>query len=263
MANDAWIQKTLSTAGLDLTVIEGGSGKPLLVLHEELGDPGWLKWKQELAKTRTLITPLHPGFGVSPRLDWALTIGDLANFYAQVLVEQGWTGIDVIGFSLGGWIAAEMAAQNPAQFSSMILVAPTGIKAPQGEICDIYESPTAAYLAASVNNVVTAPEHASLFGGQVTPEQFERFQDATAETARLAWKPYMNNPALSHRLGLVKTLPTLILWGTEDRIVPVSTAAVYQSAIKGSRLVSFSGCGHRPEIEQTDKFLAEVRTFLS
>lgn len=263
MANDAWTQRTLSTAGTELSVIEGGSGKPLLVLHEELGDPGWLEWKQEMAKARSLIIPLHPGFGVSPRIDWALTIGDLANFYAQVLVEQGWSGIDVIGFSLGGWIAAEMAAQNPGQFSSMTLVAPAGIKPPRGEIFDIYEYPTAEYIATSVKDVNATPEFASLFGGQVTPEQFERFQDATAETARLAWQPFLNNPALRYRLGLVKTLRTLILWGADDRIVPVSAAEVYHGAIKGSKLVTIGNCGHRPEIEQTDRFLSELRAFLS
>ena len=95
-------ERTISTVGTELVVTEGGSGKPLLVLHEELGDSGWLKWKQELAKTRTVITPQHPGFGVSPRIAWARSIGDLANFYAQVMVEQGWVGADVIGFSLGG-----------------------------------------------------------------------------------------------------------------------------------------------------------------
>ena len=263
MAINEWTTKTITAGGSELVFTEGGSGKPLLVLCEELGDPGWLKWKQELALTRTLITPQHPGFGVSPRISWALSIGDLANYYAQVMVEQGWVGADVIGFSLGGWIAAEMAAQNPSQFASMTLVAPMGIKPPEGEICDIYQYLTSDYLAYSVSDVEGTPEFADLFGGEVTPEQFERFQDATAESARFAWQPYMNNPALSKRLGLIKALPTQILWGDEDKIVPFSTADVYQKSIQGSKVVTFKGCGHRPEIEQTDKFLAAVQNILS
>ena len=181
MASNEWTIKTITTGGSELVFTEGGSGKPLLVLNEELGDPGWLKWKQELAKSRTVITLQHPGFGVSPRIAWALTIGDLANYYAQVMVEQDWVGADVIGFSLGGWIAAEMAAQNPAQFSSMTLVAPMGIKPPSGEICDIYHYLTSDYLGFSVSDADATPEFADLFGGEVTAEQFERFQDATAE----------------------------------------------------------------------------------
>jgi pimeloyl-ACP methyl ester carboxylesterase len=258
-----WTQNSITIADSEIEVIEGGSGKPLLVLHEELGDPGWQKWKQELAKTHRVITPLHPGFGVSARIDWALNINDLANYYAQMVVEQGWVGADVIGFSLGGWIAAEMAAQNPAQFSSMTLVAPTGIKPTEGDIADIYYYTTDKYIEMSVDKAEDTHEFGSLFGGDMTAEQFERFQDATAETARLAWQPYMNNPALSHRLGLVKELPTLIVWGENDRIVPVSTAAIYQQAISGSKLVMLKDCGHRPEIEQTDRFLAEVTAMLS
>lgn len=256
-------ERTVTAAGCELMFSEGGSGKPLLVLSEELGDPGWLKWKQALAKTHTVITPQHPGFGVSPRISWALSIGDLANYYAQVMVEQDWVGADVVGFSLGGWIAAEMAAQNPAQFSSMTLVAPMGIKPPAGEIADIYYYTTAQYLALSVSDEAATPEFADLFGGDITPEQFERFQDATAESARFAWQPYMNNPALRQRLGLVKDLPTQILWGEADKIVPYSAADVYLKAIAGAKLVTFAGCGHRPEIEQTDKFLAETQGFLS
>ena len=263
MSSNEWTTKTITAGGSELVFTEGGSGKPLLVFSEELGDPGWLKWKQELAKTRTVITPQHPGFGVSPRIAWALSIGDLANYYAQVMVEQGWVGADVIGFSLGGWIAAEMAAQNPAQFSSLTLVSPMGIKPPSGEICDIYYYLTNDYIGRSVSNAEATPEFADLFGGEVTAEQFERFQDATAESARFAWQPYMNNPALSNRLGLVKDLPTKILWGDEDKIVPFSTADVYQKSIAGSKSVTFKACGHRPEIEQTDKFLAEVQALLS
>jgi len=255
--------RTVKTVGTELSLVEGGSGKPLLVFHEELGDPGWFKWQQELAKTHQVITPQHPGFGVSPRIPWAMNIGDLANFYAQVMVEQGWVGADVIGFSLGGWVAAEMAAQDPSLFSSMTLVGPAGIKPPEGFICDIYEIETPEYIANSVKNIANTAEYDNLFGGEITPEQYERFEDATAETARFAWQPYLNNPALSHRLGAVRDLPTLIIWGEDDGIVPISAADIYNQSIKGSKLVTLKDCGHRPEIEQTDKFLDEVRANLS
>ena len=263
MAKHDWQQKTIRAAGAELSYLQAGKGRPLLVLHEELGNPGWFAWQRKLAGDHKLIVPLHPGFGVSPRIDWMRSIGDLANFYAQVMVAKDWVGADVIGFSLGGWIAAEMAAQNPGQFASMTLVAPLGIKPPQGMIRDIYEAPTEDYLAASVKDAAATPEFASLFGGAMTPEQFERFQDATAESARLAWQPYMNNPALSHRLGLVRDLPTLILWGEDDAIAPVSAAEAFRAAIRGAKLVLFKDCGHRPEIEHTEKFVKKLKAHLS
>lgn len=263
MAKSDCKQKAVATAGTELSYLKAGTGKPVLVLHEELGNPGWFAWQRELAATRKLILPLHPGFGISPRVDWIRSVGDLANFYTQVMVEQDWVGADVIGFSFGGWIAAEMAARNPGQFASLTLVAPMGIRPPQGVIRDLFEAPTEDYVAASVKDAAATAEFGQLFGGASTPEQFERFQDATAEAARLAWQPYMNDPSLHYRLGLVRDLPTLILWGEDDAIVPVSAAALYQAAIRDSRLALLPDCGHRPEIEQVGKFLKKLDKQLS
>ena len=263
MVKADWKQKSIDIDGMELSYLKAGKGKPLLMFHEELGNPGWFHWQRELAEKYQLIVPLHPGFGVSPRIEWIRTVGDLANFYAQLLVRRGWVGADVIGFSFGGWIAAEMAAQNPGQFASLTLVAPLGIKPRQGAIRDLFAAPTEDYLAASVRDIEGTPEFDQLFGGAVTPAQFELFQDATAEAGRLAWQPYMNNPALRNRLRLVRNLPTLIVWGEDDAVVPVSAAADYQAAIRGARLALFKNCGHRPELEQTKEFLKKIKRHLS
>jgi pimeloyl-ACP methyl ester carboxylesterase len=263
LAKADWQPKTVTLGGEELHYLKAGKGRPVLILHEELGNPGWFDWQRRLAETRKVILPLHPGFGVSPRRDWIRTVGDLANFYAQVLVKQDWVGADVVGFSFGGWIAAEMAAQNPRQLASLTLVAPFGIKPPEGVIRDLFEAPTEDYLAASVRDAAATPEFGTLFGGATTPEQFERFQDAAAEAARLAWQPYMNNPALPQRLGLVRDLPTLIVWGEDDAIVPASAAAPFRDAIRGAKLALFKRCGHRPELEHTEKFLKKLHNHLS
>jgi pimeloyl-ACP methyl ester carboxylesterase len=244
-----------------LTIIEGGSGEPLLILHEELGHPGWLKWHTEMAKSRRLIIPLHPGFGVSPRLDWLQSIGDLAGFYGQVLKEKGLGPVDVTGFSLGGWIAAEMAARNETQFKKMVLVAPVGLRPPEGEILDMYAGPTDAYHNASVKDPARSPEFATLYGGEVTAEQFEAWADAHTETGRLAWKPYLHNPALPHLLGAVRGLPTLLLWGADDGVVPPSAGGAYQQAITGAEFSIIDDCGHRPEVEKTAEFLEHLQRF--
>ena len=248
-------------AGTELSFIEGGTGDPILVLHEELGHPGWLKWHAGLAANRKLIIPLHPGFGVSPRIEWAMTIGDIAGFYGQVLKEKELGQIDVIGFSLGGWIAAEMAARNEAQFKRMALVAPAGIRPPEGQILDMYAGPTEAYHKASIKNPAQTPEFATLYGGESTAEQFEAWTDAHSETGRLAWRPYMHNPALPHLLGAVKELPTLILWGADDGVIPKSAGDIYQQSIAGSELVVLEDCGHRPEVEKTSEFLDHINRF--
>jgi pimeloyl-ACP methyl ester carboxylesterase len=258
-----WKEVTAKVAGAELTCIQGGSGKPLLVLHEEIGHPGWLRWHTELARSRTVIIPQHPGFGKTPRVEWVRNVRDLAGFYARVIREQGWSPVDVIGFSMGGWIAAEMAACDAKQFRKMILVAPTGIRPPQGDIADMFVVTARAYVDASVNSIESNPEFAKLYGGEQTPEQFEAWEDARAETARIAWQPYMFNPSLPNLLENVVGLPTMLIWGKQDKIVPISASHVFNESITGSDLVVLDNCGHRPEIEQTSTFVERVQRFLA
>jgi pimeloyl-ACP methyl ester carboxylesterase len=258
-----WKEVTAKVAGAELTCIQGGSGKPLLVLHEEIGHPGWLRWHSELARSRTVIIPQHPGFGKTPRVEWVRNIRDLAGFYARVIREMKWSPVDVIGFSLGGWIAAEMAACDAKQFRKMVLVAPTGIRPPQGDICDMFVVTARAYVDVSVNSIENNPEFAKLYGGEQSPEQFEEWEDARAETARLAWQPYMFNPSLPNLLENAVDLPTMIVWGKQDKVVPISASRVFNESIPGSDLVLLDNCGHRPEIEQTATFVERVQRFLA
>ena len=194
---------------------------------------------------------MGPGYSRSRRL---LCPGDS---------RTGWSPVDVIGFSIGGWIAAEMAACDAKQFRKMVLVAPTGIRPPQGDISDMFIVTARAYTDASVNSIEKTPEFAKLYGGEQTPEQFEAWEDARAETARIAWQPYMFNPSLPNLLENVVGLPTMIVWGKQDQIVPVSASRLYNESIPGSDLVLLDNCGHRPEIEQTTTFVERVQRFLA
>lgn len=259
----SWKEDTVQIAGTELKVIQGGSGKPLLVLHEELGQPGWLKWHDELAHNRAVTIPLHPGFGQSPQVKWLRNVRDVACFYARLVREQYSGQVDVIGLSLGGWIAAEMAVFDARQFRRMVLVAPTGIKPPEGEIKDLFTVPARTYLNANVHSIEATPEFSKLYGGEQTPAQFEAWEDARAETARIAWQPYMFNPSLPQLLEGVARLPTLIVWGRQDKIVPVSAGQLYHKAIAGSELLVLDGCGHKPEIEKQVEFTERVNKFLA
>ena len=128
---------------------------------------------------------------------------------------------------------------------------------------DMFTVPALVYLRESVRDAATSPEYGALYDGGVSEAQYEAFEDARAETARLAWQPYMFNPSLPHLLDGTVKAPTLIVWGRDDRVTPISAAAVYQKSIKGSKLVTVDGCGHRPEIEKSDQFIKEVQNFLA
>ena len=261
-AKDSVREENYSVGPDQLVVLKGGSGKPLLVLHEELGYPGWMKWNEALSERRTIITPLYPGFGRTPRAEWVSNIRDLASLIARFVREQGLAPVDVIGFSLGGWIAAELAASDPNLFSKIVLVGPVGIRPPEGFIMDLFTVPALVYLRESVRNAANRAEYAALYDGGVSEAQYEAFEDARAETARLAWQPYMYNPSLPHLLDGTVKAPTLIVWGRDDKVVPITAGAVYQKSIKGSKLVTIDGAGHRPEIEKSEQFIKEVQSFL-
>ncbi len=261
-----WKEEVTRVAGTDLAIIKGGRGKPLLVLHEELGHPGWLKWHDALSEERTLIIPIQPGMGNSPRVEPIRTVNQLGLFYSWVLRDLGLAPIDVIGFSIGGWAAAEMASINPGQFNKMILVAPMGIRPPEGEIMDVLCVTIGSQLNATVYDREATPEYNSLYGGgERSATRMEGFEDARTETARIAWEPILNNPSLPYFLQGVKKLPTQIIWGREDRVVPVSAANAYKDALANTevRVAIYDHCGHRPEIEKRDQFLKTVREFLA
>jgi pimeloyl-ACP methyl ester carboxylesterase len=255
-------ENIVRAAGAEIAVIRGGSGKPLLILHDELGYPGWLSWNECLAVERALLIPLQPGCGRTERIDWIRSYRDLAGLYSQVIREWDAAPIDVIGFSAGGFIAAEMAAADPRIFSRMVLVAPMGIKPSSGEIMDIFAVTVRNHLLATVADPANTPEFMKVYGGPMTPEQFEAFEDARSETARIGWEPFMHNPSLPCLLRGVK-IPTLLIWGTHDAIVPHGCIDAYRAAIAGAQVALVEGAGHRPEMENPAEFDRLVRKFLA
>lgn len=255
-------EEIVRAAGAEMAVVRGGSGKSLLILHDELGYPGWLLWNERLAKNRELVIPLQPGFGRTAQIDWIRSYRDLAGLYSQIIRELDAAPMDVIGFSAGGFIAAEMAAADPRIFSRMVLVAPMGIKPVDGEIMDIFSLTVRNHLLATVADAANTPEFTKVYGAHMTPEQFEAFEDARSETARLGWEPFMHNPSLPYLLRGVK-VPTLLIWGTRDRIVPRGCIDEYRASIKDARVALIEGVGHRPEMENPAEFDRIVREFLA
>ena len=256
-------EQILDVGGTKVQMVKGGNGEPLLVLHGEMGHLGWLHFHEALAQNHTLHIPSHPGFGKSERLDWIMNIRDLAGWYVGVLEELELDQINMVGLSLGGWLAAEMAAMCPHQFKSLTIVDAPGIQPPVGEIYDMFLVVAREYITASFLNPAGTPEFHQVCPDDPTHEQRETWEVAREEACRLTWRPYMFDSALPYLLRRVRNLPTLIIHGSQDPIVPPSVAQVYQESIAGSQLVFFDNCGHHPEIEQSDKFVQVVEEFLS
>jgi pimeloyl-ACP methyl ester carboxylesterase len=256
-------QSVIRVGDVDVAVVRGGEGPPLLVLHDELGYPGWMTWNKALAAKRELVVPLQPGYGHTPKLDWVRSYRDLAGFYARMVREQGWAPVDVIGLSAGAFVAAEMAAACPGLFNKVVLVGPLGLRPAEGEgeIFDFLAVTIRTHVAATVSKI-DAPEFGQIYGGDMTPEQFELFEDARAETARIGWEPFMFNDSLAHHLEGIGDLPVQLIWGSDDIVCPKGCVSAYLSNVPNSTLVEVPGVGHRPEIEDPDAFLAAVTNFL-
>jgi pimeloyl-ACP methyl ester carboxylesterase len=258
-----WTEESVEAAGIKLQLIKGGTGEPLLILHGELGHPGWLRFHESLAQHHTLYIPSHPGFGKSERLDWIANMRDMAGWYLDALDDLAVGRVNAMGFSLGGWLAAEMATMCPTQFKKLVLVGAMGIKPPSGQIYDMFLEVAKEFIKTSYLDPAQTPEFSQICPEQPTPEQVEAWEVAREEACRLGWRPYMHYPSLPHLLRRLRKLPTLIVWGRQDAIVPVSAAEVYHASIPGSQLVILDNCGHHPEVEQSDEFVQRVQAFLA
>jgi pimeloyl-ACP methyl ester carboxylesterase len=255
--------RLIDIAGITVELRRGGSGTPVLVIHGELGVPGWLESFAQLAEHHDVIVPSLPGYGRSTRPDWIMGVHDLAawvTWFARDIDLR--TPVNVIGCSLGGWVAAEIATVAPQFFSKMVLVGAMGIKPEQGEIFDYFLESGLTGLRRAFHR----PEQSSAFmrywGNEWTPEETDLVEQHREMTCRIAWKPYMHSLTLRHLLPGVST-PTLLLWGGEDAITPINSGEIYQRAIPRSRLVVIENCGHMPEMEKPTEFAGLIENFLA
>lgn len=251
----------LTVHGVQLEVIEQGQGRPIVVLHGEDGLDPKAPFLDLLAAHGRVIAPSHPGFGHSPDAETIDTIDDLAYLYLDLLAEQDLREAIVIGFSLGGWIAAEMAVKSTDRLAKLVLVAPVGIKVGDRETRDIPD-----IFALRPDEVARLqyhdPARAVVDYTTLSDDALTVIARNREATALYGWEPYFHNPKLRQRLHRIN-IPTLLLWGASDRfITPGYYGAAYRDAIPGARLEIIERAGHFPHLEQPEAFVERVRKFL-
>jgi pimeloyl-ACP methyl ester carboxylesterase len=243
--------------GCRLSVNRAGAGETILFLHGAGGAARWAPFMADLADRYDLIVPEHPGFGQSDTPTWLDNVGDLAYFYLDFIERQKLGKIHLVGTSLGGWIAAELAVRNQAQIKTLTLVAPAGIHVegvPKGDI--FLWTPEQL-----VRNLVANQALADQMLAMPVSDAEQRVALQNSFTmAKLSWQPRLYNPHLRKWLHRI-TVPTQILWGDQDKVIPTPYGKAYQALIPGSRLQIFADCGHVPQIEKKDEFIAAVADF--
>ncbi len=250
-------QHKISVDGATVRLFRGGSGKPLVFLHGAGGHTGWMPFLEELSKRFDVIAPEHPGFGQSDDPPWLDEITDLAYFHLDLLRALGLDHVHLVGTSLGGWIAAELAVRDTARLRSLTLVGAVGITAEGGPIPDIFRMP----VEENLRRFYADPERALRRLADLAKADMAAVAKNRSTVMRLAYRPRFHNPGLAKWLHRID-VPTLLLWGAEDGLVPPKFGEAYQALIPGSRLVVLPDAGHAPFDEQKDAFLAAFRDFI-
>jgi pimeloyl-ACP methyl ester carboxylesterase len=246
-----------TVAGCKVRVLRGGKGAPLLYLHGAGGGGIWLPFMEKLAAHFEVFAPEHPGYGNSDTPDWLDTVGDLAYYYLNFIKQFGLKDLTLVGSSLGGWTAAEIAVRSCHDLRALVLSCPAGIHVKGVSKGDLFLwSPED-----TIRNMYFDSKIADeLLAVPFTDEQRMVIAKNRLTTAKLGWQPRLYNPHLHKWLHRIST-PTLILWGDHDRIIPAAYGPAYQKLIPGSKLEVFKNCGHVPQTEMADAWVRKIAAF--
>ena len=252
--------RTSFTAVRDVKIrlLEGGEGEPLVFLHGAGRSGVWFPFLAELAKSFRVLAPEHPGFGQSDRPAWLDDMTDMVFHYRDLLDHLNLERVHLVGTSFGGWVAAEFATMYPERVARLVLSGAAGLRVKGAPIADLFLMPPEAlssYLFAD-------PAKAAAMNAQPVPPDVEReLFRGRVTLAHLGWNPLLSNPRLQRRLYRI-ACPTLVLWGADDRLIPLAHGQAYASEIASARLVIVEKCGHAIQLDRPEVFVDEVTGFL-
>ncbi len=246
---------TVRVHDYDVSLQTAGSGPPLLLLHGAGGAGVWLDIHARLAERFTVFAPVQPGFAGTPLPNWLRGADDVALHTFDLMRVLGLDSALLVGFSLGGWIATEMAVLRPRSVGRLVLVAPIGVKTekPLPDLFIMEPHEAAPYLFADLSKAM------ALMPAVPSVDVVVRMWEEQAAVARLAWhRPY--NPSLFRRLHMIES-PTLVVWGSEDRFVAPAHGEMLAREIAGARLEIVPGAGHALAIEKPEELARQIIAF--
>jgi pimeloyl-ACP methyl ester carboxylesterase len=272
--------KRVSLHGHDLVYRQAGHGPALLLIHGMAGSSrAWKAVMPQLAQSYQVIAPDLPGHGQSASPTGDYSLGNLSATLRDLLAVIGVERATIVGQSLGGGVAMQLAYQHPEVAERLVLVGSGGLGREVSWMIRALSLPGAEYVAPALfpgfvrdagNRVsdfaqrigVRAPRVAEMwdaYASLTTPEHRVAF----LRTVRAVIEPGGQAVSASDRLYLAAAMPTLIVWGDADSIIPVSHAHSAHEAMPGSRLEIFPGVGHFPHAEEPERFVQVLLDFLA
>lgn len=245
---------------VELELFEGGSGQPLLFLHGGNGPRPDAPFLASLCEEFRVIAPTHPGFGASSLPFWLDSIDDFAHIHLELINRLGLSDVVLVGHSIGGWTAAELATKTTSSIDRVVLIAPVGIKVgpvDRLDIPDIFAMPQQELQRL----LYVEPEKWQLDPAKLSDQELLAIARNRQTLALITWEPYMHNPKLKHRLHRVN-VPTLFVRGASDGIVSADYLARYAALIPQARIKIVAQAGHLPQVEQPAATAATVLQFL-
>lgn len=257
------------SSGIGLDELRRGGGRPILLVHGVSPVSPKAPFVDLLAARGEVIAPSHPGFGNSPRPDDFDTMYDLVRLYLDVLDRLPVPAV-MIGFSFGGWIAAEVAVVGHPKLDRLVLVDPVGIKLggrEERDIAHFFNTSPAELMRLAWHDPAKRPAGCFGLGWQADIEAVADDADLVTLARNwdalclYAWRPHMYNPQLKHWLRRI-AVPTLVLWGAGDGVVTPEYGRRYAALIPGAEFALIDAAGHHPELEQPSAFAARIASFL-
>ena len=273
-------ERRVSIGGIDTRYLEAGSGPVLVLLHgHEQNAASWRHVMPALARDRRVIAVSLPGHGDSaPPVDGYAPSRDLAPSVADFLDTLEIGAVDLVGHSVGGAVALHLALADPARVRTLTLVASASLGRAVNPLIALDTLPGLGEWAIMLSRLPgghlqrTMLSAAMLFAQpwRVPADFFTEAHalgrrpgqlEASTALARALFSAYGQREVLLDDLDTL-TMPTLVIWGTWDLVLPAHHGRIAVDRLPHGRLALFRACGHLPHVEQPDRFVAELRALL-
>lgn len=248
------------TSQLEVTIREVGEGPPVVVLPGMFGIESRFPVCDDIFAGRRVLTVTHPGYAGTARPLWCNAVEDLAFAYMEAIEARGLTEVVLAGFSLGGWVACEIAVHRPPWLSRVLLVDSLGVRAGERTdrtYADVFATAFDKVRGDAFQNGQAADRYLPI------ASEDDRLDVAYGQEALAAygWKPYLHSRKLPRRLRRVN-VPVAVVWGREDRIADISNGRLLASSIPGASFEEIPQAGHHPHLDNPPAFKDCVRRFL-